>query len=99
MLLMGTTTLPKKLLLLPVPLFLSFWIVISKSPGSIESSGTRNSNCTSKAISLRLTICRTSLMQKTLCAVEQECHTILLLMAIKDRIRFGNSVLLNSRSG
>ncbi len=74
MLLMGTTTLPKKLLLLPVPLVLSFWIVISKSPGSIESSGTRNSKCTSNAISLRLTICRTSLMQKTLCAVEQECH-------------------------
>ncbi len=73
MLLMGTTTLPKKLLLLPVPLFLSFWIVISKSPGSIESSGTRNSNCTSKAISLRLIICRTSLMQKTRCAMEQEC--------------------------
>jgi hypothetical protein len=46
MLLMGTTTLPRKLLLLPVPLFLSFWILISKSPGNMEASGTTNSNCT-----------------------------------------------------
>jgi hypothetical protein len=40
----GTTTLPRKLLLLPVPLFRSFCTLISKSPG-IDGSTMRNSNC------------------------------------------------------
>jgi hypothetical protein len=38
-------------------------------------------------------------MQKTQCAVEQECHNNSSSDGNKRHDRFGNSVLLNSRSG
>lgn len=55
----GTTTRPKKLLRLPVPLFRSFWMLTSRSPGS-EGSWIENSNCRKLNLKASVHKCRAS---------------------------------------